>query len=172
MVFMRKIDFKLRVMRLNCVKLFYVLVAAIGSESRRCLSGRGSHMHVVCMQSWLAKARTPAGQPTMAWLPVRDSRPWPSPLQGAATRGHGQLRPALLPAGAAPLVEGVAAPWQGGCRSQRATRHSGSVEVTARPTMPWREITTHGDARSDNDEINNHRTWRCANAHIDPIMSD
>ncbi|RZS08855.1 hypothetical protein BHM03_00039875 [Ensete ventricosum] len=50
-------------------------------------------------------------------------------------------------------------------------RHSGSVEVT-RPTMSWREIMTHGDAMirwTDDDEINNHRAWRCVDAHIDPI---
>ncbi|RZS14377.1 hypothetical protein BHM03_00046059 [Ensete ventricosum] len=60
-VFMRKIDFKLRVMRLNHVELFYTLVAAIGSESRRSLRGRGGHMHAVYMQRWLATARPPVG---------------------------------------------------------------------------------------------------------------
>ncbi|RZS14351.1 hypothetical protein BHM03_00046032 [Ensete ventricosum] len=48
-------------MRLNHVELFYALVAAIGSESRRCLWGRGGHMHVVFMQRLLATARPPAG---------------------------------------------------------------------------------------------------------------
>ncbi|RRT66088.1 hypothetical protein B296_00014790 [Ensete ventricosum] len=48
-------------MRLNRVELFYMLVAAIGSESRCCLRGRGGHMHAVCMQRWLAMARPPAG---------------------------------------------------------------------------------------------------------------
>ncbi|RRT50271.1 hypothetical protein B296_00003095 [Ensete ventricosum] len=39
-----------------------------------------------------------------------------------------------------------------GCRRARAVaasvgaRHGGSVEVTARPTMSWQEITIHGDA--------------------------
>ncbi|RWV84973.1 hypothetical protein GW17_00053274 [Ensete ventricosum] len=83
-VFVRKIGSKLRVMRLNRVELFYALVAAIGSESRRCLRGRGDHMHVVYMQRWLATARPPAGAAAR-----RGSSP-----QGAATRGHGRLRPA------------------------------------------------------------------------------
>ncbi|RWV77363.1 hypothetical protein GW17_00061819 [Ensete ventricosum] len=99
-VFVRKIGFKLRVMRLNHVELFYVLVAAIGSESRRCLWGRGDHMHVVCMQRWLV----------MAWLPTKGGRLRPGPLQGAATRGHSWLQPALSPAGAAVSVVRVAAP--------------------------------------------------------------
>ncbi|RWW39106.1 hypothetical protein BHE74_00055588 [Ensete ventricosum] len=60
-VFVRKIGFKLRVMRLNRVELFYTLVAAIGSENRRCLRARGGHMHAVCMQRWLATARPPVG---------------------------------------------------------------------------------------------------------------
>ncbi|RRT51421.1 hypothetical protein B296_00033672, partial [Ensete ventricosum] len=47
-------------MRLNHVELFYALVAAIGSESRHCLRGRGGNMHVVYMQRWLATARPPA----------------------------------------------------------------------------------------------------------------
>ncbi|RZS05308.1 hypothetical protein BHM03_00035797 [Ensete ventricosum] len=60
-VFVRKISFKLRVMRLNRVELFYALVAAIGNKSRRCLRGRGGHLHVVCMQRWLVMARPLAG---------------------------------------------------------------------------------------------------------------
>ncbi|RWW53688.1 hypothetical protein BHE74_00039803 [Ensete ventricosum] len=51
----------LRVMRLNHVELFYTLVAAIGSESRHSLRGRGGHMHAVYMQRWLAIARPPVG---------------------------------------------------------------------------------------------------------------
>ncbi|RWV83072.1 hypothetical protein GW17_00055370 [Ensete ventricosum] len=60
-IFVRKIGFKLRVMRLNRVELFYALVVAIGSESRCCLRGRGGHMHAVCMQRWMAMAKPPAG---------------------------------------------------------------------------------------------------------------
>ncbi|RWV77232.1 hypothetical protein GW17_00061966 [Ensete ventricosum] len=87
-VFVRKIGFKLRVMRFNRVELLYMLVAAIGSESRRCLRGRGGHMHAVCMQRWLATARPPVGvaghglatckgRPTAARPPARGSRWWP-----------------------------------------------------------------------------------------------
>ncbi|RZR89440.1 hypothetical protein BHM03_00017150 [Ensete ventricosum] len=86
-VFVQKISFKLRVRRLNCVELFYALVAAIGSESRRCLRGRGGHMHVVCMQRWLATARPPVGAADHG-LATCIGR------LAAATCGHGQLRPA------------------------------------------------------------------------------
>ncbi|RZS14446.1 hypothetical protein BHM03_00046134 [Ensete ventricosum] len=48
-------------MRLNHVELFCALIAAIGSESRHCLRGRGGHMHAVCMQRWLPTARPLAG---------------------------------------------------------------------------------------------------------------
>ncbi|RZS24785.1 hypothetical protein BHM03_00057894 [Ensete ventricosum] len=92
-------------MRLNHVELFYALVAAIGSESRRCLRGRGGHMHAVCMQRWLATARAPAGAagyglatckgwPATAKAPLQGGdrlQPRP-PCKGAATRRHGRLR--------------------------------------------------------------------------------
>ncbi|RWW03211.1 hypothetical protein GW17_00033643 [Ensete ventricosum] len=105
-IFVRKIGFKLHVMRLNRVELFYALVAAINSESRHCLRGRGGHMHDVCMQRWLATAKPPVGASTMAWLPARSGQLQPRPPckratarrgsspQGAATREHGRLRPA------------------------------------------------------------------------------
>ncbi|RWV77006.1 hypothetical protein GW17_00062227 [Ensete ventricosum] len=80
-------------MRLNSVELFYALVAAIGSENRRCEWGRGGHMHAVCMQRWLAMARPPAGavghgQATCkGWSAVAKA-----PLQGAAARGGSSLQ--------------------------------------------------------------------------------
>ncbi|RWV94562.1 hypothetical protein GW17_00042884 [Ensete ventricosum] len=103
-------------MRLNHVELFYALVAAIGNESRRCLRGRGSHMHVVCMQRWLAMARPPAGVvgQDLANCKGRSvvARP-AAPARGDACgqkrrpRGSSAVparecrpRPALLPAGA------------------------------------------------------------------------
>ncbi|RWV88375.1 hypothetical protein GW17_00049539 [Ensete ventricosum] len=94
-------------MRLNRVKLFYALVATIDSESRRCLRGRGDHMHTVCIQKWLATARSPAGEAGHG-LATYKGRPGPGPLQGATTHGHGRQRPVLPPAGAA-LVAGEAA---------------------------------------------------------------
>ncbi|RZR95501.1 hypothetical protein BHM03_00024358 [Ensete ventricosum] len=36
-------------------------IKVIGSESRRCLRGRGGHMHAVCMQRCLATAKPTAG---------------------------------------------------------------------------------------------------------------
>ncbi|RZS28750.1 hypothetical protein BHM03_00062387 [Ensete ventricosum] len=102
-VFIRKIGFKLRVMRLNRVELFYALVAVIDSESRRCLRGRGGHMPVVYMQRWLATARPPIGavghglatckgRPAAARPPAMGCR-----LQGQQpTRGgHPRARPVV-----------------------------------------------------------------------------
>ncbi|RRT37495.1 hypothetical protein B296_00045520 [Ensete ventricosum] len=85
-VFMRKIDFKLRVMRLNHVELFYAVVATIGSESRRCLWGRGGKL-------WPG--------PLQGATVLRGSN-----LQGAPARGHDQLRPARkgLPPTANPVA--------------------------------------------------------------------
>ncbi|RRT31245.1 hypothetical protein B296_00057021 [Ensete ventricosum] len=124
---------------MNRVKLFYMLVATIGSESRRCLWGRGGHMHAVCMQRWLAMARPPPrvaghglatckGQSIATRPPARGShlraRPAVASPQGPTsngqpTRGY-RPRPALPPAGAAASVVGVATPWQGSYRSPRA----------------------------------------------------
>ncbi|RWW15276.1 hypothetical protein BHE74_00032382 [Ensete ventricosum] len=89
MVFVRKTSFKLRVMRLNRVELFYALVVAIDNKSRHCLRGRGGHMHVVYMQRWLAMVRPPAwvnghglatckGRPAVARPLARGDRQWPA----------------------------------------------------------------------------------------------
>ncbi|RZS27680.1 hypothetical protein BHM03_00061197 [Ensete ventricosum] len=180
-----------------------MLVAAIDIESRHNLRVRGGHMHDVCMQRWLAKAKPPAGanshglatckgRPTMARPPARGCRP----------------RPALPPAGAAMSVAGVAAPWQGSCRPQRVAvacvgaaaaaaylrfflvycwacvpvsicnymeRCNGSMEVTSGPIYRGgrsRRMVMRRSNRTDEDEINNHKAWIYANAHIDPIVSD
>ncbi|RRT73451.1 hypothetical protein B296_00006597 [Ensete ventricosum] len=73
-------------MRLNRVELLYALVVAIGSESRRYLLGRGGHMHVVCMQRWLATARPPAGV-VGCNLATYKGRPTVASLQGVAAHG-------------------------------------------------------------------------------------
>ncbi|RRT32142.1 hypothetical protein B296_00055976 [Ensete ventricosum] len=85
--------------------------------------------------------------------PYRGGRPWPGYLQGAVGCGQAPAR------GGHPRARLIAA-------SPTATyvfliyywadvlviicnyieRRSGSVEITAGPTMPWREITMHGDA--------------------------
>ncbi|RWW29925.1 hypothetical protein BHE74_00051551 [Ensete ventricosum] len=65
--------------------------------------------------------------------PCRGSRPWPGYLQGAVARrgsGHGRLRPALSPVGVAALVIVMVAPWQGGCRSQRAAAACAGTAAT------------------------------------------
>ncbi|RZR99335.1 hypothetical protein BHM03_00028854 [Ensete ventricosum] len=145
-VFVRKIGFKLRVMRLNRVELFYTLVAAIGSENRRCLRARGGHMHAVCMQRWLATARPPVGAADHGLATCKGRLPAGATArrgnnpQGVATCGHDQLRPARKgqPTSASPtasrgaaLVAGVAAPWQGDYRPQRvAAACAGATAAT------------------------------------------
>ncbi|RZS22605.1 hypothetical protein BHM03_00055411 [Ensete ventricosum] len=97
-------------MRLNHVELFYPLVAVIGSKSKCCLRGRGDHMHVVCMQRWLATARPPTGAANHGWLPTRGGRLRSGPLQGAVTcKG---LPPAASPAAS-----------RGDCAGHKGGRH-------------------------------------------------
>ncbi|RWV77459.1 hypothetical protein GW17_00061708, partial [Ensete ventricosum] len=100
--------------------------------------GRGSHMHVICMQRWLAKARPPAGVVCHGLATIRDGRPWPGPLQGAAarrgscpqgvaTRGHGRLWPArkgLSPAASPAASRGGGTGRKGG---RRLCRGSGNT---------------------------------------------
>ncbi|RWW58658.1 hypothetical protein BHE74_00034451 [Ensete ventricosum] len=117
-------------MRLNYIELFYTLVAAFGSESRRCLQGRGGHMHDVYMQRWLATARPPIGAVGHDLATCKGRLAAARPLaRGAHPRarsvaaslqgptGNGQSargchpRSALLLVGATTPVTGVAAPW-------------------------------------------------------------
>ncbi|RRT62370.1 hypothetical protein B296_00040197, partial [Ensete ventricosum] len=79
-------------MRLNHVELFYALVAAIGSESRRYLWGRGGHMHVVFMQRWLATTRPPAGAGDHGLATCKGRPAAPK----APQQGGGRLRPGPL----------------------------------------------------------------------------
>ncbi|RWW12017.1 hypothetical protein GW17_00024334 [Ensete ventricosum] len=89
-VFVRKISFKLRVMRLNRVELFYALVAAkVGAA---CGGGAATCMLSACRGGW-PQSGPLQGRLTMAWLPARGYRLRPGPLQGAATCGHDRLRP-------------------------------------------------------------------------------
>ncbi|RZR78239.1 hypothetical protein BHM03_00003519 [Ensete ventricosum] len=114
-------------MRLNRVELFYVLVAAIGSESRHCLRGRGGHMQAICMQRWLATLGPLQGRPTMAWLPTRGGRP-----QGAATHSHGRLRPARK--GLSPAASPAAS--RGGGDGRKGGRPLGRVAVDRKGQPP------------------------------------
>ncbi|RWW44301.1 hypothetical protein BHE74_00049950 [Ensete ventricosum] len=65
-------------------------------------------------------ARPPArGRPAAAKAPLqRGDRLRPGPLYGAVAREHNQL---WLARKGLPPAASVAAPWQGGCRPQRAT---------------------------------------------------
>ncbi|RRT31953.1 hypothetical protein B296_00036078 [Ensete ventricosum] len=85
-------------MRLYCVKLFYALVVVIGSKSRRCLWGRGGHLHGVYMQRWLAMARplVVAADHGLATCKGRSAVAKAPPQRG------GRLRPGLARKGAAP----------------------------------------------------------------------
>ena len=50
-------------------------------------------------------------------------------------------------------------------------RHSGSVDAIAGPTR--RTIAMHQDVDgTDEDEMDDHRAWRCTVAHIDLDVSD
>ncbi|RWW18124.1 hypothetical protein GW17_00017905 [Ensete ventricosum] len=89
-VFVRKIGFRLCVMRLNRIELFYALVAAIDSESRHCLRGRGGHMHAVCMQRWLAMAKPPVGAVGHG---LATCKGWPAMARPRAWGGHPRARP-------------------------------------------------------------------------------
>ncbi|RWW41115.1 hypothetical protein BHE74_00053415 [Ensete ventricosum] len=84
--------------------------------------------------------------------------------QGAAAYGHDRLRPAHkggLPPVASPTAsrDGI-----GGANEARVDpRCHGRIS---------RRIVMQQSDETDDEEINNHMTWRCANAHIDPIVSD
>ncbi|RWV78495.1 hypothetical protein BHE74_00027737 [Ensete ventricosum] len=78
-IFVRKIDFKLRVMRLNHVESFNVFTARTRRRGWPWLATRGSRLH----------PRPPArGRLAMTTLPYRGGWPRPRPPTGAA--GHGQ----------------------------------------------------------------------------------
>ncbi|RWV77229.1 hypothetical protein GW17_00061977 [Ensete ventricosum] len=98
-------------MRLNRVELFYALVAAIGSESRCCLRGRGGHMHVVCMQRWLATARPSVGAVDHAWLLARGD--WLRPPEGQPPADQ-PARKALPPAASPTASRGGGSGRRGG----------------------------------------------------------
>ncbi|RWW84467.1 hypothetical protein BHE74_00006926 [Ensete ventricosum] len=192
-VFVRKISFKLRVMRLNRVELFYALVAAkVGAA---CGGGAATCMLSACRGSPLLA--TCKGLPATARPPARGghlrARPTAANPQGRSATvsplgpiGSGQLargcrsRPALPPTGAAAPVVGVAAPWQCGCRPQRATAACAGVAAAAAQLQRYprcrgrrsRCMVMRRSDGTDDDEINNHRAWRCANAHINSIVSD
>ncbi|RWV83346.1 hypothetical protein GW17_00055053 [Ensete ventricosum] len=104
-------------MRLNRVELFYALVAAIGSESRRCLRGRGDHMHAVCMQRWLTTARPPAGAAGHGLATCKGrSAGLPPEASPAANRGGSTDRRGGRPlAWRLPTAKGRSAYRRGGC---------------------------------------------------------
>ncbi|RWV82393.1 hypothetical protein GW17_00056110 [Ensete ventricosum] len=117
-VFVGKIGFKLCVMRLNRVELFYTLVEAISSESRRCLQGWGSHMQGAVARNGSSPPGVTTHGHDRLWSPAASTQGLAGSDQ--TTRGC-RPRPTLPPVGVTALVAGVATPWQGGCRPQRAT---------------------------------------------------
>ncbi|RZS28614.1 hypothetical protein BHM03_00062224 [Ensete ventricosum] len=103
-------------MRLNHVELFYALVAAIGSESRRCLRGRGGNMHAVYMQRWLATARPRTGAVGCGQAPCKGRPPAGTVSYGQPARASRQ-RPAckrLPPAAGLATNRGGSASCRGG----------------------------------------------------------
>ncbi|RRT76462.1 hypothetical protein B296_00007254 [Ensete ventricosum] len=140
-VFVQKIDFKLHVMRLNHIELFYVLVATIGSESRRCLRGRGDHMHAVYLQRWLA---TVAAVQRLAFELMLATMKYPSRLR---------LDDAFItaPWQVAVVRKGQRWRWRnevGAWRLQRDPRCRGGRS---------RRMVMRRSDGTDDDEINNHR---------------
>ncbi|RWV80663.1 hypothetical protein BHE74_00058904 [Ensete ventricosum] len=78
-VFMRKISFKLRVMRLNRIESFYAFLLRFCSERNE--KGRP------------AMARAPAGAVGYGQGPRRGCRTWPGPPVKAIACGQGCCRP-------------------------------------------------------------------------------
>ncbi|RWW55332.1 hypothetical protein BHE74_00038037 [Ensete ventricosum] len=136
-VFVQKINFKLRVMRLNRVELFYALVVAFGSESRGCLRGRGGHMHVVYMQRWLATVRPPAGATDHGLATCKGQQATARP----PTRGgHPRARPtASQPPGAVGNDQPV--------RTSRLRPARKGLPPTASPTANRGDIAGHRSGR-------------------------
>ncbi|RRT50162.1 hypothetical protein B296_00026299 [Ensete ventricosum] len=111
-------------MRLNHVELISALVAAIGSENRSCLWGRGDHMHAVCIQRWLATTRPPAG---VAGHGLATYKGWPTAAK-APLQGGGRLRPGPLQ-GATSRKGGL--PAKGSLCLRRGSSSGGAVRVKA-----------------------------------------
>ncbi|RWV94903.1 hypothetical protein GW17_00042520 [Ensete ventricosum] len=144
-VFIRKIGFKLRVMRLNRVESFYVFLLHFRSEGSE-EEGRqattipyvGPATHGQAAAKAPCKGATGYGQDQPAreagaaregsspqgWclaadcrVPARGCRPWP----------------ALPPVGATVPAAVIVAPWQGGCRQARAVAAwAGAAMATAK----------------------------------------
>ncbi|RRT50754.1 hypothetical protein B296_00005601 [Ensete ventricosum] len=110
----------------------------IGSESRRCLRGRGGHIHAVYMQRWLATGQSPIGAAAHKGQPPAGTIGYDQPVGAIA---NGQPARSCHPCIALSLVgvvaptAGVAAAWQGGCRPQRVTAACAGVAVGAAATV-------------------------------------
>ncbi|RWW62579.1 hypothetical protein BHE74_00030284 [Ensete ventricosum] len=126
------------------------------------------------MQGWRPTASPQGAAPVGRSIVCEHSRLQHGARKGVdcrtPARGY-RPRPTLPPARAMTSTAGMAAPWQGSYRWARAV----AACVIAGPTMPWRRshrmVIWRFDGTND-DEIYNHRAWRCVDAHIDPIMSD
>ncbi|RWV77187.1 hypothetical protein GW17_00062025 [Ensete ventricosum] len=115
-VFVRKICFKLRVMILNRIELFYALVVTIDSESRRCLRRWLFTTRPLVGAAGLGlatcKGRPPAGttgysQPSRASRQQPTCKGLPPAASPAASRGGGAGRKVGCPlAGRLPTAKG------------------------------------------------------------------
>ncbi|RWV83331.1 hypothetical protein GW17_00055082, partial [Ensete ventricosum] len=112
-VFVRKIGFKLCVMRLNRVESFNAFAVRIASRRGwPWLAGRGSRLWPRPLARGLPA--TCKGRPSVGAVasgaPARDGR----------RRLARKRLPTMHPQGAVAPAAGVVAPWQGGCWPQRA----------------------------------------------------
>ncbi|RWW11337.1 hypothetical protein GW17_00025057 [Ensete ventricosum] len=96
------------------MRLLQRLAAKVGIA---CGGGATTYMLSACRGGW-PRPGSLQWRPTMAWLPAREGRPWPGPVQGAATRGHGWLRPTRKgqPAAASPAASRGGGAGRGGGR--------------------------------------------------------
>ncbi|RZS14316.1 hypothetical protein BHM03_00045984, partial [Ensete ventricosum] len=161
--------------RLNHVELFYAFVVAIGSKGSAACEPRAATCMLSAYRGWSAMARPLAGaidygQASATVVSCGQGR-WQGQSPAGAAACKGGCLQVLLPA-RWPLVKATGsmgsacrvassvgkAPARKGDRPRALTslrfahllsgleRCNGSVEMTARPMMSWREITTHGDA--------------------------
>ncbi|RZS00246.1 hypothetical protein BHM03_00029911 [Ensete ventricosum] len=114
-VFVRKIGFKLRVMRLNRVESFYVFLLHFRSEGNE---EEGRPTTASPMQDRQPTARPQLRPPARGGVRLR-SRPARKGGQRMPTRSC-RPRPTLPPVGEATPAAGVAVPWQSDYRWARA----------------------------------------------------
>ncbi|RWV81088.1 hypothetical protein GW17_00057526 [Ensete ventricosum] len=139
-------------MRLNRVESFYAFLLYFrseGNEEGRPITasphaGSATHGQAAAKAPYKGAAGCGQDQPVREADTARRGN-IPAPV---SRRGERPLARAATAATATQMVqEGLrfSRLLLGMCACDYMERHSGSVKVTMGPTMPWREITTHGD---------------------------